>query len=108
MRHTTVVLLKTVAGSGRTFSFSIFNGDLVSGLSRVIIVRYNSYLVYNTVEPPFATTSRKRPPLISDHVSKLITIRFDKHWQKGLVSAITIFITKTAEKPYPLGPDIPI
>ena len=28
-------------------------------------------LINNTVEPPFATTSRKRPPLISDHFFKI-------------------------------------
>ena len=37
---------------------------------------------YYTVEPPFATTSRKRPPLISDHFSKIQKV-FKLNYYRG-------------------------
>ena len=37
-----------------------------------------------TVEPPFATTSRKRPPLISDHFSKIPNVFKSNHYRWDL------------------------
>ena len=33
-----------------------------------------------TVEPPVATTSRKRPPLLSDKFSKIPKVSMSKHY----------------------------
>ena len=40
--------------------------------------------ISDTVEPPFATTSRKRPPLISDHFSKIPKIFKSNHYRWNL------------------------
>ena len=40
--------------------------------------------ITHTVEPPFATTSRKRPPLISDHFSKIPKVFESNHYRWNL------------------------
>ena len=55
--------------------------DLLSSLKIYFKRQGELYIVvYNTVEPPVATTSRKRPPLLSDQFSKTPKVSKSNHY----------------------------